>query len=566
MATKATDGPSIKGTEGSPLDAMLTDATRGPIRRWMPGAAGVKLAVGLARHPGRVLRRSAQTGAELAKVTVGRSDVAPSERDRRFREPAWTGNPLLRRVCQTYLVGAEAIDGLVDDAELDWSSERRMRFLTDNVVDALSPSNHPLLNPAALKAVIDTGGGNFVTGARYLARDMSTKPRIPMMVDESAFEVGASLAVTPGAVVLRTPLFELIQYEPRAERVRATPLLLVPPMINKFYIADLAPGRSMLEFFLESGQAVFAMSWCNPDESHSDWSLDDYATAVLEALEAVERIADSERTHLLGLCAGGIVASIAVGHLSATGEQQRIAGLALGVTVLDQERAGTVGAIVDRPTAELAKRESQRKGYLDGRALAGVFAFLRPNDLVWNYWVNNYLLGKKPPAFDVLYWNADTTRMPAALHHDFLEMALDNSLVKPGALEVLGTPIDLGKVEVDLYAVAGIADHITPWENCYRSALLFGSEPRFVLSSSGHIAALVNPPDNPKASFRINDALPPDEQEWLQAAESKPGSWWNDYTAWLSERSGPDRDPPGQLGAEGFEPLGPAPGTYVFDR
>jgi polyhydroxyalkanoate synthase subunit PhaC len=566
MATKATAAPAIKGTEGSPLDAMLTDATLGTVRRWLPGAAGAKLAIGLARHPGRVARRSARTWAELAKVSVGRSRVAPSAKDRRFQEPAWTDNPWLRRVCQTYLIGADAIDGLVDDADLDWSSERRMRFLTDNLVDALSPSNNPFLNPAALKAALDTGGGNFVKGARYLARDMGKKPRIPMMVDESAFEVGESLAVTPGSVVLRTPLFELIQYEPRAERVRATPLVLVPPMINKFYIADLAPGRSMLEHFLESGQAAFAMSWRNPDERHSDWGLDDYVTAVLDALEAVERITGSERTHLLGLCAGGIVSSVAVAHLAAIGQQERIAGLALGVTVLDQERAGTVGAIVDRPTAELAKRESRRRGYLDGRALAGVFAFLRPNDLVWNYWVNNYLLGKKPPAFDVLYWNADTTRMPAALHHDFLEMTIDNSLVQPGALHVLGTPIDLGKVDVDLYALAGIADHITPWENCYRSAHLFGSAPRFALSTSGHIAALVNPPGNPKASFRINEALPTDPQAWLRDAETKPGSWWVDYTAWLAERSGPEQDPPERLGAEGFEPLGPAPGTYVFDR
>jgi polyhydroxyalkanoate synthase subunit PhaC len=439
-----------------------------------------------------------------------------------------------------------------------------VRFSAENVLDALAPTNFPALNPAALKATLDTGGRNLVQGSANLVHDLRKPPHIPAMVDSKAFTVGEDLAVTPGAVVLRTELFELIQYEPSTKKVRETPLLLVPPMINKFYIADVAPGRSMLEYFVGAGQQCFTISWRNPDERHAEWGLDDYVTAVLEALEAVETITGSAQSHVMGLCAGGITASCAVGHLAAKGDLDRIAGLTLGVCVLDNGNAGTVGALVDRPTAAASVAESQRRGYLDGRALAGVFAWLRPNDLVWNYWVNNYLLGKDPPAFDVLYWNADSTNLPAGLHRDFMELSLANDLVRPGERKVLGTPIDLGKITVDSYQVAGIADHITPWQSNYRSTQLLGSDPRFVLSTSGHIAALVNPPGNEKASYQVNGQNPPDAETWLREATQHKGTWWDDYVAWLGERSGPDKPARKRLGGKGYKPLDPAPGTYVL--
>jgi polyhydroxyalkanoate synthase subunit PhaC len=346
--------------------------------------------------------------------------------------------------------------------------------------------------------------------------------------------------------------------------VRETPLLLVPPMINKFYIADVAPGRSMLEYFVGAGQQCFTISWRNPDERHAEWGLDDYVSSVIEALEAVEAITGSSKSHVLGLCAGGITASCAVGHLAAIGELERIAGLTLGVCVLDNENAGTIGALVDNPTAAASVAESQRKGYLDGRALAGVFAWLRPNDLVWNYWVNNYLLGKDPPAFDVLYWNGDSTNLPAGLHRDFMELSLANDLVRPGEREVLGTPIDLSQITVDSYQVAGIADHITPWQSNYRSTQLLGSEPRFVLSTSGHIASLVNPPGNEKASYQVNEENPPEAETWLREATQHKGTWWDDYVAWLGERSGAEKPARKRLGGKGYKPLDPAPGTYVL--
>jgi polyhydroxyalkanoate synthase len=545
------------------LDALLTEAARGPVRSWWPGMSGAKLAAKLALRPDLTARRGTELGAELARVALGRSECEPGKGDRRFKDPAWTGNPLFRRLMQSYLAVGRTSEKLICDADLDWRGERRVRFAAENLLDVLSPSNAPLLNPAALKAALDTGGRNFAQGARNLARDMSSPPRIPAMVDTSAFEVGENLAVTPGSVVLRTPVFELIQYEPRTPRVHERPLLVTPPMINKYYVTDLAPGRSMIEHALDQGQMAFAISWRNPDERHADWDLGTYVQAVIDALDAIDRIVEADAVHVLGLCAGGIVATCTLAHLAAIGELDRIAGLTLGVTVLDNERSGMTGAFVDPATARMAVAESARRGYLDGRALAGVFAWLRPNDLVWNYWVNNYLLGKDPPPFDVLFWNADTTNMPAGLHRDFIDLAMHNSLVHPGDLEVLGTPLDLSSITVDTYLVAGIADHITPWANCYRSVHLLGGEKRFVLSTSGHIAALVNPPGNPKASFRLNPEHPEDPDAFLAGAVTHQGSWWEDWTAWLGERSGEERDAPAEVGGPGLRPLDPAPGTYV---
>ena len=557
--------PGRNVADGSPLDVMLTDAVLGPVRRMLPGFAGLKLVAQMAARPVHTTRLATRTAAELAKVAAGRSTVAPSARDRRFEDLAWTGNPVLHRICQAYLVSGSALETLVDEADLDWRSEQRLRFAVQMLVDAMAPSNNPLLNPAALKTGLDTGGRSYANGLRQFVSDMRSRPRIPAMVDGRGFQVGGNIACTEGAVVLRTPLLELIHYTPRTEQVRQAPLLLVPPMINKFYIADLAPGRSMIEHWLDNDQQVFAISWRNPHAEHRGWDLDAYARAVLDALDAVEEITGSDRTHLLGLCAGGIVTSTAVAHLAARGDQARVASITLGVTLLDQERAGTIGAMVDRATADFAVAESQRKGYLDGKALAGVFAWLRPNDLIWNYWVNNYLLGKRPPAFDVLFWNADTTRMPAGLHKDFISMTLSNALTHPGSLNVLGTPVDLGAIDVDSYVVAGSTDHICPWDSCYRTVHLLGSRARFVLSTAGHIAALVNPPSNPKSSYQINDALPESAEQWKAGAVKHPGSWWTDHAAWLGERSGQLVPAPSTLGSTRHAPSGPAPGTYVME-
>jgi polyhydroxyalkanoate synthase len=311
---------------------------------------------------------------------------------------------------------------------------------------------------------------------------------------------------------------------------------------------------------------MFVMSWRNPDGRHATWDLDTYATAILEAVDAVERITGSEQTVLGGICSGGILASIAAAYLAKTGRQDRLAAICLAVTVLDQDRAGMAGALVSPKLASAAKAMSRRKGYLDGRSLAEVFAWLRPGDLVWNYWVNNYLLGKPPPAFDILFWNSDTTRMTAGLHGDFVDMAMGNQLAHPGSLSVLGEPIDLSRIDVDSYVAAGIADHITPWQSCYRTTQLFGGDTRFVLSTSGHIAALVNPPGNPKASYYTNKDVVADPDEWLRGADTNQGTWWTDVAGWLNERCGALKPAPTELGGRGLPALADAPGTYVFDN
>jgi polyhydroxyalkanoate synthase subunit PhaC len=547
------------------LDMVLVDAARGPLRRLVP-PAGTALRFGsaLARQPRTVARRTSELAREIGKVAAGSSELAPAKKDKRFADPAWTGNPLLRRAMQAHLATARTAWELIDDADLGWQDDERIRFTATNLVDAFAPSNVPVVNPLSLKAAIDTGGRSAVRGLRRMLRDLASPPRVPSMVDPDAFTVGEDLAATPGAVIFRTDVFELIRYRPTTETVRAVPLLMVPPTINKFYIADLAPGRSIVEHYLSAGQQVFMISWRNPDERHAAWNIDTYGQAILDAMDAVEQATGSAQVALQAFCSGGIITSMVLAHLAATGGLHRVAGLSLAVTVLDWARAGTVSALMDEEAVKAATEKSRKKGYLDGAQLAEVFAWLRPNDLVWNYWVNNYLQGKPPPNFDILYWNADTTRMSAGLHRDFIDIAIGNSLTEPGRATMLGTPVDLSTVTVDSYVTAGIADHLCPWQSCYRSTQLLGGDSRFILSTSGHIASLVNPPGNPKSTFQVAESTPASAETWLGQAETIQGSWWPDFMTWLGERSG-EEVPAASVGGDQKE-LAPAPGTYVFDK
>jgi polyhydroxyalkanoate synthase subunit PhaC len=560
--------PTSKPDElATPLDLLLTSATRPFARRMMPDRTWARFGVSLAKQPGVVAGRVGTLARELGSVAAGRSHRAPGRADKRFTDPAWEQNPLLHRIMQGYLAAAETADELLADADLDWRDHDKMRFVIDNLVEGLAPSNSPLISPLGWKALIDTGGQSAVRGVRAFARDMLTKPRVPAMVEPDAFAVGETVAVTKGAVVAQTSVFELIQYAPQTAKVHAIPLLIVPPVINKFYILDIAPGRSMIEYFVAQGQQVFVISWRNPQARHRDWGFDTYGAAIVEAMDAVQKIADTDSVHLLGTCSGGTLAAMTAAHLTEIGEADRIAGFALAVTVLDQTRAGFALAMMSDGAAQAAIRASDRKGYLDGRALAEMFAWLRPTDLVWRYWVNNYVQGRAPAPFDVLFWNADTTRMAAALHREFVLMGLNNSLIVPDALSMLGSPVDLSKVTVDAYVIGGISDHICPWQATYRSARMLGSKDnRYVLSTSGHIQALVNPPGNPKASYRAGPVDAEDPEQWLGSAQKYSDSWWQDYVGWLAERSGSEVDAPKNLGGEGFPPLGPAPGSYVMEK
>lgn len=560
MTTEPPDADVATG-----LDMLLSDGALGPLRRMLPAASGLRMAASLAGRPVTLARRGVGLATELARIGVGRSAVAPHPKDKRYTDPMWAENPLLRRLVQAHIATSGTATDLVEDAELGWADHERVRFAVGNLADALAPSNS-LLNPLAWRAAIDTRGASVVRGARRLISDLAEPPRVPSMVEPDAFTVGTDVAATPGAVVLRTPVFELIQYLPRTETVRDVPLLVAPPTINKYYVADLAPGRSIVEHLVGGGQQVFLMSWRNPGAEHAAWDLDTYGQAILEAMDACERITRTPRTSLMAFCSGGMITSMLLAHLAATGAQERVASVTFAVTVLDQHQAGTTGALLDPETARTAVEASQKKGYLDGRTLAEVFAWLRPNDLIWSYWVNNYLRGEAPKAFDILFWNADTTRMTAGLHRDFLDIALRNALVTPGAATMLGTPVDLSKIDRDSYVIAGIADHLCAWQSCYRTTALLGGTSRFVLSTSGHIASMVNPPGNPRAGFRVADSTPADPDRWLAAAATRKGSWWPDHLDWLAARSGPLRDAPPELGGRGLHAVAPAPGEYVFQR
>ncbi len=551
------------GVDDVGLDQLITRVGR---RRLLPGPEAAKLAAKLAQRPVSAAKRGVRLTAGLASVVRGDSGLAPERGDRRFGDPAWNESWLFRRLLQGYLVCAAEARGLLDDAELSWEDDQRLRVVVDNLIDALAPTNWPWSNPAAMKAVIETGGRNLVVGGRSLIRDMSSAPRIPANHDPSGFIVGETVAATPGAVFSRQPMYELIRYRPVTEQVRDYPVLFVPPMISKFYCIDLSPGRSLAEFLVAQGQQVCTISWKNASKDNADWGFDDYMTAVLEAVRATAAECGSEKVHVAGLCLGGIMSTCAIGYLAAVGGLDEIAGLTLNVTVLDTTRAGPVPAFVSPMTAATAIANSKRQGYLAGTELASTFAWLRPNEMIWSYWINNYLLGKKPPAFDLLYWNADSMNMPAAAHADLVRFGTANPLPEPGRMTVLGAGIDVSKISVDAYAVGAETDHLTPWQSCYRSVGMLGGATRFVLSNSGHIAAIINPPGNPRARYHAAEEYPASGDQWLEGAMQHEGTWWHDWDRWLAGRSG-ELKPPSLLpdpDADGY--LGPAPGAYVRER
>jgi len=517
----------------------------------------------MAVEPGVVVADAFDVAHQLVEVLVGRSDVTPVAGDKRFTDPSWASNPLYRRLLQAYLVEARAVSGLVDELDLDPKSRERARFALSLFTEAAAPTNALLGNPSALRKAIETRGRSVVSGARHFLHDVRHNRGMPSTVDSRPFTVGGNVAVSPGEVVHRSDVFELIQYTPTSDTTFTRPLVAIPPQINKFYISDIAPGRSLVEHTVAAGVPYFAISWRNPTAEHREWDLDTYVAACKEAVQVACDICGTEDANTLGICAGGVTMACLLGHLAATGDPL-VHSATFMVSGLDTEVESMVGMLASTASIEAARTRSQRTGVLEGKDLAAVFAWLRPNDLVWNYWVNNYLLGENPPAFDILFWNADTTRLPAGLHSDFLDLYRTNALANPGTLTVLGTPIDLGKVTCDAYVIAGSTDHIVPWTAAYRTTQLLGGTNEFVLSSSGHIQAIVNPPSNPKASYRTRGGEPPaDAQQWLEESVQEPGTWWNHWTQWLASRSGKEHKANDVLGNAEHPALEPAPGRYV---
>jgi polyhydroxyalkanoate synthase len=429
----------------------------------------------------------------------------------------------------------------------------------------LAPTNS-LLNPLAVKELFNTGGLSLVKGFGHLLDDLLHNDGMPSQVSKHAFEIGRTLATTSGAVVFRNELLELIQYKPMSEKQYLRPLLVVPPQINKYYIFDLAPEKSFVQYALKNGLQVFVVSWRNPDARHREWGLSTYVQALEEGLDACRAITGSKEVNLMGACAGGLTIAALQGHLQARRQLRKVSSATYLVSLLDSQVDSPAALFADEQTLEAAKRRSYQAGVLEGKDMAKVFAWMRPNDLVWNYFVNNYLLGRQPPAFDILYWNNDNTRLPAALHGDMLDFFKHNPLTRSGGLEICGTPIDLQKVTVDSYSVAGVNDHITPWDAVYRSAMLLGGDSRFVLSNSGHIQSILNPPGNPKANYYENAKLSSDPRAWLYDAKHVQGSWWAQWLGWIQERSGEQRETIMALGNQDHPPMEAAPGTYVHVR
>jgi polyhydroxyalkanoate synthase len=556
-AVSSTPAPAEQASESTMLGPVPLVPLRGPVV-----AAAARLAGQGLRHPVRLAGAGLRLGAELAQVARGASNRAPAKGDRRFADPAFTKNPVYRRVLQGYLAAADVAGDTVGKLGLDPKSEERAQFVVGQVVDALAPTNNLAGNPAALRKAVATRGNSLLTGARHLAGDVIGNGAMPRSVDSRPFVVGETVGVTPGAVVFRNEVLELIQYQPATPQVFSRPVVFLPPEISRHYILDLSPGRSLVEHLLSQGQQVFVISFRNPTSAQRDWNLDTYVAAALEALAAASAVTGSPDLHLVGACAGGVTAAALAGYLAAVGDR-RLHDLTFLVTVLDTAAETMASLFLSKWSAAGATRASRRTGILAGRQLSRMFAWMRPNDLVWNYWVNNYLLGNDPPAFDILAWNADMPNMTAGLHADFSNLFLENPFVEPGGLIVLGTPIDLAKIDQDAYLVAALTDHITPWQACHRSAGMLGGSTRFVLSSSGHIQAIVNPPDNPKASYWATDDPPAEPDAFLAKAEKRAGSWWVEWAEWLAARGGDQQPAPAALGGPELPVLDPAPGPYV---
>ena len=532
-----------------------------------PTLAGV--AAGLAADPVAAMTAATQLTAGLAAAAVqagaralgwdGEPEPAPPKGDRRFSDPAWETHPWFFWQRQSYLAWAGTMKDVA--RRTGTGGTGKAEFAVGQLVDALSPANFLGTNPTALRKAVETHGTSVVEGMANLLDDLAENDGRPRQVDASSFEVGRNLAATPGKVVFRNELIELIQYEPTTKTNHAVPLLLSPPWINRYYIMDLAPGRSFAQWAVDHGHATFAISYRNPDSSMRDVDLDDYLLLGLRAaLDAVCEITGAPKVNIAGLCVGGTLAVMLSAFLAELGED-RINSLTLLNTLVDFGKPGPLGHFTDPASVARVEELMAGPGYLDGRELATTFDALRPNDLIWNYVGTNWLQGEKPPAFDILAWNADATRVPEATHSTYLRSCYLENRLAAGTMAMAGRAVRPEAVKCDAYVLAAEADHITPWLSSYETTGLLGGPIRFVLTSAGHIAGIVNPP-GPKRKYWTNDEVGSDPHEWRAGAEEHAGSWWEDWAAWIKARAGKRRTP-FRIGGENHPVLADAPGTYV---
>lgn len=490
--------------------------------------------------------------------------------DRRFKDEAWQDNAVFDFIKQGYLLTADWLQQTVGGVDgLDDKTARKVAFYTRQFADAIAPTNFLATNPEALRETVDTRGENLVRGLRNLLDDMDSGDgdlRI-RMTDTDAFKVGENLAVTPGKVVHRTDLMELIQYDPTTEQVFQRPLLVVPPWINKYYILDLRPKNSFVKWATDQGYTVFIISWVNPDANLADKTFDDYLTeGTLAALDAIEQATGEREVAVAALCLGGTLLASTLGYLAAV-DDDRIKSALFMATLTDFAEPGELSVFIDEEQiAALEQRMADSGGVLEGRDMATTFNMLRANDLIWSFVVHNYLMGKDPVPWDLLFWNSDSTRMPAAMHSFYLRNMYGRNLLRePGGIELLGKPIDLGAVKTPTYVMAAKEDHIAPWKSCYATTGIFGGPVRFVLAGSGHIAGVVNPPGGGKYPHWTNGRLAKTPDTWLEAAKKHDGSWWPDWLKWNAKHAG-DKVPARHPGDGGLKVLEPAPGSYVQSR
>jgi polyhydroxyalkanoate synthase len=516
-------------------------------------------------HTPDLIQRGGALAGEVAAAIYGRSTLEPLKGDRRFTDPAWTSSPVYRRLGQSYLALEQAISCAVEDADVDWRTRERARFAAGILSSALAPTNNLAGNPSALKHAFDTGGKSLLRGGRNLLKDLKHNRGMPLQVDSSPFRVGENVGATPGQVVFRNEVLEIIQYTPTTPTVQSVPLLVVWSVINRYYILDLAEDRSFIEHALSQGIQVFVTSWRNPSKENGDWDLDTYAQALIDAMDAVREITGSEQIGTVGLCAGGQLLAATMAHLTSTGDD-RVAYAGFGVSQIDMSVPNVAGLALHPALIGAARTATEDAGVVDGRAIAAVFSWLRPNELVWSQWINNYLMGLEPPQYDILAWNNDTTRVSGALQRQLLDIALNNSLATPGGLTLLGTPVHLESVTTDTYIVGAETDHLVPWQGAHRSTQLFGGDSTFVLSGGGHIQHLVNPPGNPKAHFRTGPVTGSDPEAWLSGAVKQQGTWWSHWAEWALARSGDERPAPNALGSERHPAIEAAPGRYVREQ
>jgi len=512
-----------------------------------------------------------QQATELWNRSLNLAEAKPLP-DRRFADLAWASNPTGAFTAQLYLLNARTLMELADKVQGDEKTKARIRFAVQQWVDAAAPSNYLALNPEAQALALKTKGESIAKGVQQLFADIQRGH--VSQTDESAFEVGRNVATTEGSVVYENELFQLIEYKPLTAQVHARPFLLVPPCINKFYILDLQPENSLIRYAVSQGHRVFVVSWRNPDESCKAWTWDDYIEkAAIQAIRVVQEIGGSEQINTLGFCVGGTILATALAVLAARGEQPA-ASLTLLTTLIDFESNGILDIFIDEMMVEMREKTlgpnaPQGPGLLAGKELATTFSFLRPNDLVWNYVVGNYLKGEAPPPFDLLYWNGDSTNLPGPFYCWYLRHTyLQNELKLPGKLTVCGEPLDLASIEAPVYIYGSREDHIVPWDAAYRSTQVFSGKKRFMLGASGHIAGVINPPAKGKRSHWVGKgaSFPKKAQDWLDAATEHPGSWWTDWSTWLASHAGPMKAAPKTAGSRKYKAIEPAPGRYVKQK